>query len=194
MATAYDTANIIIPQGGGYKAGSLYGWTPSSGSLVDFSVTRAGATATRVNSSGLIESVSANVPRWDWAEGGSCPSLLVEPQRTNLALRSEELDNGVYALVNATITADSTTSPDGTTTADTLTDDATTGQHRITQEIAVTSGTEYTFSVFVKNNNIDYCYLLFENAFTQTRFFFNISTGTAITAGGRRYCHYSRPK
>ena len=83
MATAYDTANIIIPKSAGYKAGSLYGWNPQGGSLVDFAVTRAGATATRVNEAGLIESVAANVPRIDWAEGGSCPSLLVEPQRTN---------------------------------------------------------------------------------------------------------------
>ena len=84
MATAYDTANIIIPKSAGYKSGSLYGWNPQGGSLVDFAVTRAGATATRVNEAGLIESVAANVPRIDWAEGGSCPSLLVEPQRTNI--------------------------------------------------------------------------------------------------------------
>ena len=84
MATAYDTANIIIPKSAGYKAGSLYGWNPQGGSLVDFPVTRAGATATRVNEAGVREAVAANVPRIDWAEGGSCPSLLVEPQRTNI--------------------------------------------------------------------------------------------------------------
>ena len=89
MATAYDTASIIIPKSAGYKSGSLYGWNPQTSGLVDFAVTRAGATATRVNEAGLIESVAANVPRIDWAEGGSCPSLLVEPSRKNLFLNSE---------------------------------------------------------------------------------------------------------
>lgn len=153
MATAYDTANIIIPKGGGYKAGSLYGWTPSSGSLVDFSVARAGATATRVNSSGLIESVAANVPRWDWAEGGSCPSLLIEPQRTNVALRSEEFDNAAWTKSNATISADATTSPDGTANADKLVEDSSNNIHFAGQTFsAVGSDTVYTASVFAKQS------------------------------------------
>lgn len=84
MATAYDTANIIIPQGGGYKAGTLYGWNPQAGNTVDFSVTQNTGNATRVNSAGQRVQVAANTPRWDWAEGLACPSLLVEPQRTNL--------------------------------------------------------------------------------------------------------------
>ena len=84
MATAYDTANIIIPKSAGYKSGVLQAWNPQTSSLVDFAVTRTGATATRVNQSGVREAVAANVPRIDWAEGLSCPSLLVEPQRTNI--------------------------------------------------------------------------------------------------------------
>jgi hypothetical protein len=37
-----------------------------------------------------------NVPRIDYSNGG-CPSILVEPQRTNLLLRSEEFDNAYWA-------------------------------------------------------------------------------------------------
>lgn len=177
-----DKASIVLPKGFAGKAGTLECWNPNSDSLVGLSLVRA-TTATRVNESGLIESVAANVPRRDFLNGG-CGELLVEPQRTNLALHSENLSNAVYTTVNSTITINSTTSPNGTSTADTLTDDATSGQHRVTQEVAVTSGNDYTFSVFVKNVNIDFCYLLFENAFVQTRFFFDISNGTAITAGG----------
>ena len=102
MATAYDTANIIIPKSAGYKSGSLYGWNPTANSLVDFAVTRAGGTATRVNESGLIESVSANVPRMDWAEGGSCPSLLVEPQRTNIFTYSDPTTANLASSVGIT--------------------------------------------------------------------------------------------
>jgi hypothetical protein len=41
-----------------------------------------------VNSAGLIESVANNVPRLDYTNG-SCPSILVEPQRTNLVFPSD---------------------------------------------------------------------------------------------------------
>jgi len=47
----------------------------------EFSVSR-NTTATRVNSSGLIESVASGVPRIDWL-GQSCPALLVEPSGSN---------------------------------------------------------------------------------------------------------------
>lgn len=69
---------LIVPQL--YKAGALYPQLPTSASG-DFTVTRA-TTATRVNSSGLIESVASGVPRIDWL-GQSCPALLVEPSGSN---------------------------------------------------------------------------------------------------------------
>ena len=91
MATIPSIA--VIPSG--YKASKLYSVLPTDGSG-DLDVVRAGATpnfnATRVNSEGLIENVLSNVPRLDYSDGG-CPNLLVEPQRTNLLLRSEEFDN-----------------------------------------------------------------------------------------------------
>jgi hypothetical protein len=69
---------LIVPQL--YKAGALYPQLPTSASG-DFTVTRA-TTATRVNSSGLIESVASGVPRIDWLSQ-SCPALLVEPSGSN---------------------------------------------------------------------------------------------------------------
>ncbi len=52
--------------------------------------------------------------------GASAPiqTLLLEPQRTNLCIRSEEFDT--WTLASATVTANTTTAPDGTLTADTL--------------------------------------------------------------------------
>lgn len=82
-----DTASLIITPNG-TKASKLYSVVPSSGAG-DMTVTRA-TTATRVNSAGLIESVASNVPRLDYSNG-TCPSILVEPQRTNVVLNSETL-------------------------------------------------------------------------------------------------------
>ena len=82
-----DTASLIVTPNG-TKASKLYSVVPSDGSG-DMTVTRA-TTATRVNSAGLIETVASNVPRLDYSNG-TCPSILVEPQRTNLVLNSETL-------------------------------------------------------------------------------------------------------
>jgi hypothetical protein len=116
---------LIVPQF--YKAGNLYSDVPPSVSGVDiptplsFTVTRA-TTATRVNSSGLIESVASGVPRIDWL-GQSCPALLVEPSAQNLVLQSRDLSvsgtwsaSGITAVRNA-IGADGTASGACTLTA-----------------------------------------------------------------------------
>lgn len=80
----FDSASLIVTPNG-YKAGKLYSIVPTNGTG-DLTVTRA-TTATRVNSLGLIENVAINVPRIDYSNG-SCPSILVEPQRTNLIRNS----------------------------------------------------------------------------------------------------------
>jgi hypothetical protein len=92
-----------------------------------------------------------NVPRLTYQNGGGgCPSLLLEPQRTNIALRSEEFNNASsWALTNSgTITANSTISPDGTQTADTLNAGANSAQ--VQQAPTGTSGAVYTVSIWVK--------------------------------------------
>lgn len=62
------------------KAGKLYSIIPTNGAG-DLDVVRA-TSATRVNSAGLIETVGNNIARLDYSNG-SCPSILVEPQRSN---------------------------------------------------------------------------------------------------------------
>lgn len=53
------------------------------------SVARAGNTATRINSSGAIELVNANLPRFDYDPSTFvCNGLLIEVSRTNLLLNS----------------------------------------------------------------------------------------------------------
>jgi hypothetical protein len=95
---------IVTPNG--YKAGKLYSVLPGDGSG-DMTVVRA-TTATRINSSGLIESVGLNVPRIDYTNG-SCPSLLIEPQRTNLLLRSETFISSVWNKTLTTFSGDTLT-------------------------------------------------------------------------------------
>lgn len=84
----FDDASLVLTPNG-YKASKLYSIKPTSGAG-DMTVVRA-TTATRVNSAGLIESVAINVPRLDYPPLGGCPSILVEPARTNLVFPSATL-------------------------------------------------------------------------------------------------------
>lgn len=88
-------------------------------------VTRALNTATRINSSGLVELVNANLPRFDYDPTTLAPKgLLIEEARTNLVLYSQEFDNAAWLkLASGTaslpvVTANAGVAPDGTTTAD----------------------------------------------------------------------------
>ena len=74
---------LLIPSG--YKGGKLYAEIPTNGNG-DLTWTRSG-TANRTNASGNIELMGANVPRLSYMYG-SCPAVLLEPQRTNLVVNS----------------------------------------------------------------------------------------------------------
>ena len=118
--------------------------------------TRSGATSTVVNSSGLIEVVGVDTPRFDYDPVTlACKGLLIEESRTNLKTYSESFGDatGWNTKSNASISADATTSPDGNTTADKLVEGTGTAtQHYVasTNQVSVTSGSTYTLSVFAK--------------------------------------------
>ena len=149
----YDNASLVqIPSG--YKAGTLYSVLPANGDG-DFDFTRA-SIATRVNAEGLIETVASGVPRLDYpilnGVVQSCPALLLEPARTNELLYSQELDNAWWAKTDVSISANSIASPDGSLTADLITESATTGLHRVYRTL--TPNGNNSFSFFVKSNGV----------------------------------------
>ena len=98
-----------------------------------------------------------DVPRLDYTNS-TCPSILVEPQRTNLLLRSEEFDNASWSKTFSSISANATTSPNGTLIADKLIEDTANNQHRIDQTTTSVIGTN-TFSVFAKKSERDSVWL-----------------------------------
>jgi hypothetical protein len=149
----FDDASLVLTPNG-YKASKLYSIKPTSG-LGDMTVVRATTTATRVNSAGFIEPVAINVPRLDYPLlGGGCPSILVEPTRTNRFLRSQEF-NLTWIPVLANVTTNTTTAPNNTMTADKLVATAVPGTHFILQIAAGSvNGTTVTASVFVKASGL----------------------------------------
>lgn len=113
-------------------------------------VTRALNTATRINSSGLIETVNANLPRFDYTlnTGGACKGLLIEETRTNSILYSADISNAVWATVYGSFTlTGSQTDPSGGTTATILT-----GAGGFAQLITgLSANTTYTYSFYAKS-------------------------------------------
>jgi hypothetical protein len=171
-----DTASLVVTPNG-TKAGKLYSVVPSSGAG-DLSVTRA-TTATRVNSSGLIKSVASNVPRLDYTNG-ECPSILVEPQRTNLLTYSEQFDNALWTKENATISANAITAPNGALTADLITSTSASFSD-ILQPTSQASGNAYTLSCYAKKGSSDWIFLRLTFAAAAPRVWFNLNTGAIGT-------------
>ncbi len=113
----FDEASLVVTPNG-VKTSKLYSIKPTDGSG-DLDVVR-NSSATRVNAEGLIETVGVNIARLDHTNS-SCPSILVEPQRTNNITYSEQFDNASWVNNGATITANNSISPYGTQNADLLT-------------------------------------------------------------------------
>jgi hypothetical protein len=156
MTLLSEASFLVTPNG--YKASKLYAAIPTNGNG-DMTFTRA-TTATRVDENDLVSSVASNVPRIDYT-GGGCPSILLEPQRTNIVLRSEEFDNNTSFQKNLSeVTPNTTTAPDGTLTADTWTGDGTSGVHYLAQTVSATSGVAYTQSVFAKKGTNNFLQIL----------------------------------
>mgnify|MGYP001063724655 CR=1 FL=1 len=94
--------------------------------------------------------ITNNVPRIDYT-GGGCGKLLLEPQRTNLVLQSEDISSASWTKSNTpSITSNIAIAPDGTTSADGI-QSLTGGAYRnIAQNFTVASNSTVTGSVFVK--------------------------------------------
>ena len=100
-----------------------------------------------------------NVPRLTYQNGGGgCPSLLLEKQSTNLVSYSEQLDNAAWNKEQLSVTANTTTSPDGTQNADSMTENTANDHHLIYQGFTLSAGA-YTESVFMKKNTRQYGFL-----------------------------------
>ncbi len=174
----------MIPSG--YKAQKVYSVLPTNGDG-DFTFSRSGS-ATRINKDGLIETVTNNVPRLDYSDGG-CPSLLLEPQRTNLVTYSEDFSQSDWVEGNSSIESDTLISPSGLLNGSTLTDNTANTIHRLRDSVSLSASTDYCLSIFAKKgtlSNIQLALINTGNSNTASRVFDleNGILGESITSGG----------
>lgn len=107
-------------------------------------------TATTISSAGLIIPVASGVPRsWYWPDG-TYGGYLPEGARTNLCLQSEAFAT-TWTQNNTAIAVNNAVSPDGASTADTITGAAgTVFKQAARQTFAGAFSGAHTFSCFVK--------------------------------------------
>jgi hypothetical protein len=120
-----NSASLVVTPNA-VKESTLYSVIPNS-TLGDMTVVRA-TTATRVNSAGLIELVPYNLLQY-----------------------SEQIDNAAWTKARGSVTANATTAPDGTLTADKFVPDTQLNPHFISQNASNLSiGENYTASIYAK--------------------------------------------
>ena len=149
MSLADQASLLFIPSG--YKSQKVYSIFPTDGDG-DFDFSRSGS-ATRIAKNGLITTVDSNVPRLEYPliDGvvNGCPSLLLEPQRTNLITYSEDFSQWSI-FDNITRQANYGIAPDGTQNSFKIASSGAVNDF-IYKSLSITPSTNYTISFFIKN-------------------------------------------
>jgi hypothetical protein len=134
-----------------------------------------------------------SAPRFDHnPTTGESLGLLVEEARTNLLVQSENLGTtwtitGLLAFGSGS-TLNATVAPDGQATADLLTENSSTSEHRLeTAAISWVANTTYTVTIWAKANGrtrFDFFAVGGANFSGGRQANFNLSTGTVISTDG----------
>jgi len=141
--------------------------------------------------SGILE----DLPRLDYSGGASCPSLLLEPQRSNLLSQSEYV-NGSPDVSNSTITSNAATSPEGLVNASKVVPNTSNIFHWFGQVINSQTSGNYTQSIFAKADTYNHLFMVIRTDSGSKRYGvkFNLSNGTFvddITFGSPTQTNYS---
>ncbi len=120
--------------------------------------------------------ITDNVPRLDYTDS-SCPALLLEPQRTNLAAQSEAFTDSYWATTNLDVIANDTTSPEGVDNASFLRPTTANGGHQIYKTFSMSAGTN-TLSLFLKAGNYSKFRLYFYDGTTAHEVYGDCSDGS----------------
>jgi hypothetical protein len=184
MSFTSTTGTHVFIQAVDSLAATRFDTTSSTGTLIAFGyqlevgdiATAYIPTTTAAVSVGPV----SNVPRLDYL-GSTCPRLLLEPQRTNLALFSEQFDNAAWTKGDLTVSANNATSPDGFTNADRMVETTATGQHLAFQSLTVANGSTYTFTIFLKAQQRNAVSLQLADDSNRFTTLFDVSAGTILT-------------
>ena len=103
------------------------------------------------------EGITDNLPRLDYSGGASCPSLLLEPQRTNLFENSEYFSASTWiGITGGVLTENDTTSPEGVQNATKIEGDGSSTAIRLYDFQNFASAGDYSLTFFAKAGTADF--------------------------------------
>jgi hypothetical protein len=183
------TYTATVTSGGNFGAG--FGWSPQIASPTSGTYTaRLTATTTDIlfyaNSDSIasIDNISVKELPGNHAFQATDTSRPRLSARYNLLTKTEQFDDAVWTKNGATIAANSAVAPDGSTSADTLIEAATTSAHYIDRSVT-TSAVPYTFSVYAKAVTRSWIYLRIADSSGIARVvWFNAASGVIGAVGG----------
>jgi hypothetical protein len=153
--------------------------------------TRSGATATRTNSSGYVEIVAADVPRFDFDPITlACKGLLVEGSSQNILNYSQDFTQSLWTKTNVSVTANATTAPTGTSIGSKIIENTATNLHRLEMPQsprAIAAGTTVTFSIYAKAAERTFIYITDDSGTAFWTAYFNLSNGTIGNIGTQSF-------
>ena len=161
------------------KAGSILAYNDENNNYkpLPFTFTRA-SSATRVNESGLIESVGSGIPRVDYLNNAD-GHLLLEPSRTNYATYSENFSS--WAPVFTAVNLNEVSSPNGSVNAAKLTDTSTSGTHRVQLATTTPSSGGFSYSIFLKKGTLSTVALSVYSGADAADSKFDLNNGTIVS-------------
>jgi len=130
----------------------------------------------------VVEGLTADLPRLDYSGGASCPSLLLEPSRTNVLTQSEYFGSTPYTATNSSITSNDITSPEGVVNGAKLESTSNGSASRLDSFPTLSDNTIYTASAFFKKGNVNYCFIGIRGKDgVATSVYFDLENGTKGT-------------
>ena len=137
------------------------------------------SSATYFNNLGVITTAAANVPRIDYNPStGACLGLLIEQSSTNLITYSGDVST--FGATFSTLTANSATSPDGTTTAALMIPSVDLNNNHYISKVwngSVGNSVTFTISIFAKTAGYQWIRMNTGNAMGGGYLFFDIING-----------------
>lgn len=132
----------------------------------------------------VLLSAGGNQPRFDCnPTTGESLGLLIEEQRTNIALYSEQFENAVWNPSNVSVTPNTIVSPDGSLDGDKLYENTANSYHQIYQTFSTSTGVTYNATIYAKagERSIIDLYLQLPGSVVAS---FNLITGVATQVIG----------
>ena len=140
-------------------------------------------TTTTTAQAGILE----DMPRLDYSGGATCPSLLLEPERTNEVTYSEDFSQS-YWTKSCEIESNTIIQPDNAQSGFNIVEKTSNAyQYWYKNNFAVTIGSKYTFSTFVKYINLRYIQLTVYNGGDYSSACFDLINQTFTTSENGSY-------